>query len=397
MSFRVLIPADKLAASYSKSRKLVLYAEGKVQEGIHGIEFVRVPWAGGLKFELEGWTGPLFDKDRDYIHDQAFDIQLPNRVYPSNTVIIVTANHPEGEVVQINWLDAKYQPAKNDVTSKELAPSEPQLLSANDVQLNELFKEPFTIKHAAEVPKGGSIQIKFDPTYLTLTGSGIQDADIYWTFNSLQTGETQVIVSVYGGIANFFIQTVYNVRIFLPSTAAPSSRAPKALIAAPATAANDDEILSFFGRVNIAVRLVHEEYPDAQLYFVKATTIPPKPVNSPNELEHLEVVFNAYKNGKQGTVTIESVGWGEFGPPRFLQGPLVGDAVIPWPPKKLIEITEADAILKKAGYTQSYLSIYLSQPLYPGIQEPYYTFEFVNGSSILVGAKDGKIVKGDGE
>ncbi|MCJ1261979.1 hypothetical protein MMC22_001848 [Lobaria immixta] len=393
----VLIPADKLEASYSKSRGLVLYAEGKVQEHTHGINFVRVPWIGALKIELEGWTGLPSPKDRDYTHEQAFDIQLPNRAYPSNTVTIVTANHPEGEVLQINWLDAKYQPAKNDVTSKELAPSEPQLLSANDVQLNELLKAPFTIKHAAEVPKGGSIQIKFDPTYLTLTGSGIQDADIYWTFNSLQTGKTQVIVSLYGGIDKFFIQTFYSVRIFLPSAAAPSSRAPRALIAAPATAANDDdETFCFFGRVNIAVRLVQEEYPDAQLYSVKATTNLHGPVNSSNELEHLEVVFNAYKNGKQGTVTIESVGWGEFGPPRFLPTPILGDAVIPWPPKGLIGLTEAVAILRKEGHRQPYLSVYLSQALYPK-SEPYYTFLFEDGSSVLVGAKDGKIVVGDGE
>lgn len=272
------------------------------------------------------------------------------------------------------------------------------MLSANDIQLNELFKEPFTIKQAAEVPKGGSIQIKFDPTYLTLTDSGIQDADIYWTFNSLQTGNTQVIVTVYGGIAKFVYQTVYNVRIFGRGAAAPSSRAPKALIAAPAAAANnDDEILSYFGRVNIAIRLVHGEYPDAKLYVVNATTKDHKPVNNPNELEHLEVIFNASKHGKQGTVRIESVGWGEFGPPHFRLSSILRDVVIPWPPKGLIEITDADAILKKAGYTQPYFSIPLSQPFYPGTKEPYYSFEFVDGSSILVGAKDGKIVNPEDE
>lgn len=43
MGFRVLIQADKLAASYSNSRKLILYAEGKVHEVTYGIKFVQVP------------------------------------------------------------------------------------------------------------------------------------------------------------------------------------------------------------------------------------------------------------------------------------------------------------------------------------------------------------------
>lgn len=388
MGFRGLISADGVAASY-ENRKLVLYAEGTVQEATYGIKFEQVPWVGGLKFTLEGWTGPLLGKDRHYKHKQAIDIQLPNRVYPSNTVIIVTANHLNGEVVPIHWLGLKEQPPKDDITSKDPTPSELQLLPSNDIQLNELFKLPFIIKQAAGVPKGGSVHIKFDPTYLTLTGSGIQDADINWTFNSLQTGNTQVIVTVFGGIAKFVFEVVYNVRIFVLSPF--RSGFPEAFNNVPGKGAKEEEeILSFLGRVNIAVRKVQGEYPDAQLYVVDATPNYPESVENPNELAHLKLTFNAKKDGKQGTATIESVGWSEFSDVRFVPIPIFGDAAIPWP-SKYIELTEADAIIKEHGYTLPYDSAVFSQALTPEVKEPYYTFSFVDGSSISVGAKDGKI------
>lgn len=229
MGFGGLIPADKLAATYDPTnQKLTLYAEGTVPEASYGFNFERAPLEGGLKFALHGWTGPSV-KQQPYTWEQAFDIQLPNRATPSNTVIIVTANHSNGEVVPIRWLGLKGQPAKDrdDITWNDSAPSEPQSLSAEGVQLNELFKEPFTIKQAAGVPKGGSIQIKFDPAYLTLTGSGIQDVDINWTFNSLQTGNTKICVTVQGGIAKFIYQIVYNVRIFVLDSAAPQLCSPQ--------------------------------------------------------------------------------------------------------------------------------------------------------------------------
>jgi hypothetical protein len=56
-----LIPADKVAASYDPEQKvLALYAEGKVKKYTSGIRFVRdIHFVGGLKFDLEGWSGPI--------------------------------------------------------------------------------------------------------------------------------------------------------------------------------------------------------------------------------------------------------------------------------------------------------------------------------------------------
>lgn len=395
MGFSGPISADKLSATYdSITQTLTLYAEGTVPDGSYGFNFERDLLPGGLKFTLEGWTPPFWGRPEEpYKWQQAFEIQLPSRATPSNTVIIVTANHPNGEVVPIRWLELKNQPTKerDDITWYKSAPSEPQSLSTESVQLNELFKEPFTITHAAAVPKSGSVQIKFDPAFLTLTGAGIQDADINWTFNSLQTGNTTITVTVQGGVSKYTYQVVYNVRIFVLD-GSPSFGAPKALTATlPATANGDDESLSFLGRVNIAVRLVQERYPDAQLYEVDATPNHPGSVNDPNELAHLKVVFNVRKNGEQGTAIIFSVGWGEFGPVQYVPKRWLGDAVIPWPPEGLTEPTKADAILKRSGYTKPYFSMTLRQPVYRGDRQPYYIFTLVNYTNVLVGAKDGHI------
>lgn len=406
MGFGGLIPADKLAATYDpNTSKLFLSAEGTVPAGTHGIRFERLPWIGGLKFSLDGWTEALAGSQH-YEWEQAFDIQSLSSVDPSNTVIVLTANHPhKGVFVPINWLGLKEQPPKDDEKNGP-APSEPQWLSAPGVQLNELFRFPFIIKQAATVPKGGSVQIKFDPTYLTLTGSGIEDADINWNFNSLQTGYTQIFVTVYGGIANFVLPKVYNVRIFVLDTAAPSSGAPQAQLAIRRKAADKDnktaneEILSFLGRVNIAVRLVRDKFPDAQLYAVEANPIRPESVTNPFELVLLKVIFSVRKNNKQGTATISSIGWSDFGPVHYVPHPTLGDVVITWPPpekEELLDLTKADEILRKAGYDQAYTGVSLSQPLYPGVKEPYYSFELEDYGTILVGARDGKIVPPGGD
>lgn len=69
MGFLELIPADELAATYD-GIDLILYAQGQVQDYTTGIMFSRQPWAGGLKFDLEGWVGPLHDSHSKYKREQ---------------------------------------------------------------------------------------------------------------------------------------------------------------------------------------------------------------------------------------------------------------------------------------------------------------------------------------
>ena len=127
MGFLRLIPADHLLAKYDYStQKLTLSAKGKVQDSTTGITFDRLAWAGGLKFQLEGWTGPLMDSQSPYYHKQEFSIRLPSIVTPSNDVIIVDANHPNGLVVSILGL-----PVGDKTTSAQATTKQPQASSAD--------------------------------------------------------------------------------------------------------------------------------------------------------------------------------------------------------------------------------------------------------------------------
>ncbi len=219
MGFYGIIPASKLAATYNvKSQTLTLYAEGEVKEFTYGFSFRRVPIFGGLKFVLGAWTGPLGPKSQPYKFDESFKIHLPSPVYPSGNVIIVTANHPNGQVVPIHYLGLLQETA-----GLTAAPASEAGGSANGLakltpgtkHINVLFKEPFTITASARVPEFGSVDVNFDTKMLTLVDATIQNTNIVWTFNSIEMGDTQILVTTDGGIATFISVVTYDVRIFV--------------------------------------------------------------------------------------------------------------------------------------------------------------------------------------
>lgn len=141
-------------------------------------------------------------------------------------------------------------------------------------------------------------------------------------------------------------------------------------------------MLSFIGCVNIAVRLATKQYPAAQLYEVDTLASNP---GHPSPLKSMRVVFQV----PGGTAILTMTQWGEFGPIQFIGQPWLEDVVIPWPVK--MELTAADSLLKKAGYTGPYGAITLRHPLYPGSNEPCYIFSMHNGQYVFVGVNDGKV------
>jgi len=208
-----------------------------------------------------------------------------------------------------------------------------------------------------------------------MTNAGIDDGNIVWTFNSLQTGNTQAVVTIRGGVSTFIIRKTYNIRIF----------------ALDATPNRGDEILSYLGRVNLAVRIVQKEYPDAMLYVVEAT-LPrgdPDPTPNPLCLSQLRAVFRA----KDGTVIIRSTGWDEWGKPQYIPHPWGDCVVIPWPIK--MDITDAAKILRKAGFTDDFWICTLRHLLGPPgkpYDEPYYIFLMAKSEQrVFVGVNDGAI------
>ena len=222
MGFLGTIPADNLAALYDTTkRQLIIYAEGKVQGATYGFNFRQDAWFGGLKFTLQAWTGPLTGKEQPYKHQQAFNISLPSRVFPSDNVIIVTSNHPEGLAVPIRYTGMPPHTANLKMATANEIKAVKQNASAvaentdGHTNLNVLYKTEFNITASAAVPKYGSCKVSYDTKYLQLQGSAIQDNQIVWTFLATDMGDTQVMVTTYGGIDGFIMEQVYDVKIFV--------------------------------------------------------------------------------------------------------------------------------------------------------------------------------------
>ncbi|KAK7178405.1 hypothetical protein PSPO01_15551 [Paraphaeosphaeria sporulosa] len=387
MGFLGLIHASKLAAIYDIDiAELTLSAEGTALEATYGYEFRPVP-ERGLTYSLEAWTGPLTGKKAPYSYSQSF--QLSRFPFPRE-VFIKNADHPEGIPikVQVGGFVGPPPPSTADASAdKSAAQLQNEGLSPPQDVLNVLYGQPFNIKERAETPKFGSVEIKFDPQFLVLNTAGIKDSDIVWKFDSLQTGTTQVVVLVYGGIAKYVRTIVYTVRIFvLPLEPGPviitgETQQPNAT----ESRSHVPMIIGFLGRVEIARRKVLEKYPTAALYYVQASTKNPRGVNCPYGLTHMEVIFRLHN----GVASVTSIGYDEFGPIEVRQGPIVGNANIDWPVS--MDATIADGILKEQGHTGNYYALALRKPLFPGVDEDYYIFSMVHGPEVSIETKGHKV------
>ncbi|KAF5707128.1 hypothetical protein FGLOB1_7079 [Fusarium globosum] len=100
-----LIPANTITACYdSDANSLLLYASGTHVDITKDIAFVQKPLDGGLLFDLQGQVGPVTNGQSYYEIKDNFDIELPNMVYPSDTVVVNTENHKQW-VVDILYSD----------------------------------------------------------------------------------------------------------------------------------------------------------------------------------------------------------------------------------------------------------------------------------------------------
>jgi hypothetical protein len=127
-------------------------------------------------------------------------------------------------------------------------------------------------------------------------------------------------------------------------------------------------ILSFVGMVNIAVRIVTEQYPQAELYEAEGVASS-GPTTDPNRIDRMLVVF---WNPGNTTVIIKSTVWGEFAPPVVHHQPWLGDLVIEWPVQ--MDLPRANALKNAAGYTGPYTTVTLRNPLGPESSNPLFIF-----------------------
>jgi hypothetical protein len=393
-----------------------------------------------LKFALNGWVGPITGGQQPFDHTQSFSIDLPNReIFPSNTVIFVTGNHPTGLTVDIEYFDGEPLPGNSGTTSDISAPSDVAITTpasstattgddSASQQINKLFKVPFQIEASAVIPRPlGAVSINFDHEFLQLTDAAIMIGEkIQWTFNSLQTGTTQIIVVTSGGPivegAESEVKVTYDVCIFLPtfigdnihpvysaptSATAPtptpnkpilpdSSKAPSGADDGPLPVDNPNRQphlpLSWLGFVNIGIELLKKAYPlGVQLLEVETTPLVPGSVTNPAQLNKLKIVASVRiaKNIASNTAILESTGWGDFGPIETSLAPWEGDVVIDWPVK--MDLVESFKLLQGAGFKDPVDAVTLRQPLYPGIVEPFYIYTLHTGQFIGVGVNDGKV------
>lgn len=231
--------------------------------------------------------------------------------------------------------------------------------------------------------------MSFDKTFLTLTAASVKrpvsegsktGQEIIWTFESLQTGDTQIVVNISGGIAPYIVSKLYNLKI-------------EVLEAGTANGNNKTKIeatagvpLSWLGFVNIGVNLIEKSYQNVVLLEADATPIDHAPVNSPWGLNSLQVVCRV---GDNKTAIIRSTGWGEFGPIEYIEKPWLEDVDIAWPLSPELGMQEAWDILMASGYNGLVSGCTLRQPLYPGSDQVYYIFSCGN-RFIAVGVKDKK-------
>jgi hypothetical protein len=143
--------------------------------------------------------------------------------------------------------------------------------------------------------------------------------------------------------------------------------------------------LSFLGMANIAVRLVTDKYPDARLYEGDGIS-PSGPTTDVANVNSWRFVFRLPDNA---TAIINSRAWGEFGPIQYIAQPWLEDVVIPWPIE--MDITDADRLLKNAGYTGPYGAVTLRWPLYPGVVQPFYIFTVTTNQHVFVGVYDNSV------
>lgn len=395
MGFLGFAPADDLAATYDPAEQvLTLSARGEAPNFTYGFEFKRITWIGGLKFELLAWSGPHAAGTRKYEYSQSFNIANLRLVDPDGSVVIVTANHQSGQIVPVRWLgygvgNKTLDPplGSSPVSSEQQSATDaPKTFDAEVVNITVLFKEKFTIQESTPTTRSGSVQVQYSPFALTLQNASIEFENIVWTFNSLETGRTQVVVNIGSGFGGLTIRKVYNVNVIVLDNSLIAGDALSGTAKGPL-----HEILSFLGRVNVALDIVRRTAPEAQLLTVDATL--PRgvvyPVIDPLRLSQLECVFKT----KSGTAIIRSTGWGEYGPPIFLPHSRVGVAVINL--EDIIDIVPAADAMRAAGIDLTFWSAELTHPVVAPDQlhdEPYYIFHMIDGSYVFVGAKDKEVI-----
>ena len=382
-----LAPADKVTAKYDVCGTgcLTLHATGTVNCFMKDFSFERDPMIGGLKISFQCWYDYAVMGTKPLDHVQTFIIPNLKAFDPEMTVTIVDSNNPKGQVIPIeiicsygaevhtNDINAS-KPSSSSPTNSPLPIIVPLKPIPKVIERTVFYKEPFTISTSTGSLR--TISEKHDKDSLLLMTADYDNDNLSWTYNSLQTSITEVILTAD---SEFLVHdlpvvttTIYIIRIILPTSIA-------GLLPPP------NEILTFKGRVSLAQKIVKEQYPDASLITVDVKSPSPYPVTDPLRLSHMRCLFHTEK----GQVSITSAGWGTFEPPSLEgENPL---GIKSFNIQDYVDITDAVKDMQKVGISEAFFRAELYEVLAEKPDQPFYLFHMVNGSYTYVGAKDGSV------
>lgn len=128
-------------------------------------------------------------------------------------------------------------------------------------------------------------------------------------------------------------------------------------------------VLDFIGRVNIALRVIKEEYPTAVLYEADGSASKGE-TTRPEEIDTIRVVCTRPEDG--ATIIVKITDSDKVGKPIFIPEPWLEDVVIAWP----VEMTllHASQLKEQTGYKDPYVCVTLRNPLGPERTNPYFIF-----------------------
>jgi hypothetical protein len=109
----------------------------------------------------------------------------------------------------------------------------------------------------------------------------------------------------------------------------------------------------FKERIDVAIQIVTEKYPEAELY--KAIGVASKgPTVDPAQIDQLNIVF---KNNGKSVVIIKSTDINTFDEPMLVPHCYCEDISLQWPIK--MDLNDANALKEKAGYKAPYRTVNL--------------------------------------
>ena len=400
-----LITAERLCAIYDPSAETLTFtAWGTNQGNIHNIEIIHQAWDYHddpssahpplIRFDIGGFSTPIpWGTFPSFPYKVNITRTIPSEEITRSTKIIVfDALRKNGIVLDVQFLsgpEAVKGGIPRTVRNQGSAPPwatrfEHQPTEERTVAFGEMIRIFVPLNDYEEC----NSTCLYDRTMLAPSEEemgGMRKEHMEWNFRALQTGETEIITGVYGRSKGEFLRTQITT-IKIDRKDIKRAELP----------------ISWEDFVDTGIKLIQKEHRSAILSEILATSYSTWSTDNPLDLSQLKI-YCVVKNRKiSKTITIESTGWGSFGPVTISTESNEENDVLAWPVK--INLVDAFVVFREEGYKGKVMSCSVKRPFDIGRnerddvegtrEEAYFVFELEEpqeGRFIAVGAG------GDGE